>query len=142
MNNNKHPQCGKIFLAIIVIGLVILLSCFLLSPKEKIYLRDLKYPLQTKKFSIVSYNIQARPVLDPCDQKTPLIGELLNAYDLIGVQEAFSSYEKIFKKASLLQGVAFTKRRHPLKLVNSGLAILTRFLIIDIDPNILKKKGH
>ena len=79
------------------------------------------------EFSVVSYNIQARPVLDPCSEKAPLIGAKLKPFDLIGLQEAFSGTEALFQSAQPLHSVYFGRRRHLFKLVNSGLAILTRF---------------
>ena len=141
MIGKKHQNYKRSLIALLVLGLYIALCCFLLSPKEKTYFRDLNNVHSQEELSVLSYNIQARPVLDACDQKTPLIGERLNSYDLIGLQEAFSSYDKIFQRASSLEGVAFCRRRHPLKLVNSGLAVLTRFPISDIDSEYFEEEG-
>lgn len=38
-----------------------------------------------KSFTVVSYNIQARPLLDDCAWKNPQIGERLRPFDLIGL---------------------------------------------------------
>lgn len=79
--------------------------------------------------SVISYNIQARPVLDSCAWKGTRIGERLKEYDLIGIQETFHSHHSLFEKNSVHGEVYFGKRRHCLKPVNSGLAILSRFPI-------------
>ena len=47
--------------------------------------------VDVERFSVISYNVQARPVLDDSKWKMPLIGERLKEYEIIGLQEAFRS---------------------------------------------------
>ena len=77
--------------------------------------------------SVLSYNIQCRPVLDRSAEKSVLIGRRLRTYDLVGVQEAFTEHDRLFAAAKPLHGVYFGRRRHRFKLVNSGLAVLSRY---------------
>ncbi len=94
-----------------------------------------------KTLSVISYNIQARPVLDPCAWKSVRIGERLKRYDLIGIQESFHAHDSLFEKNEVHGKVYFGKRRHCLKLVNSGLAILSRFPIEEVKAEYFEDEG-
>ena len=91
--------------------------------------------------SVISYNIQARPVLDSCAWKSVRIGERLKEYDLIGLQETFHAHDLLFEKNSVHGEVYFGKRRHFLKLVNSGLAILSRYPIEEVKAEYFEDEG-
>ena len=91
--------------------------------------------------SVISYNIQARPVLDSCAWKSVRIGERLKKYDLIGLQESFHAHDLLFEKNTVHGKVYFGKRKHCLKLVNSGLAILSRFPIEKVKAEYFEEEG-
>lgn len=98
-------------------------------------------PDKTVFFTMLCYNIQSRPVLDNASKKNPIIGRLLQKYDIAGLQEAFVSHEKIFKSADPLGGVYFGKRRHSFKLVNSGLAVLSKYPVEKAEAEYFKDEG-
>lgn len=95
----------------------------------------------TTEFSVVSYNIQARPVLDRCEWKSLRIGERIQGDELVGFQESFAAHGALKKKNALHGEVYFGKRRHALKLVNSGLAVFTRFPIETADAEYFQEEG-
>lgn len=94
-----------------------------------------------QSFTVVSYNIQARPLLDDCAWKSPLIGERLRPYDLAGVQESFHRSRMLFDQNALHTVVHFARRRHPAKLVGSGLAVLSRFPVTGAEAEYFEDEG-
>lgn len=113
-----------------IIPLILLLSAgHLLTEDSRNSMRPVQPlpPLMTAStFSVITYNIQSRPLLDDCKGKNPAIGTLLGEYDIAGIQESFHRHDLLFKNSKLGE-VYFGRRCHSLKLVNSGLAILSRF---------------
>ena len=94
-----------------------------------------------RSFTVVSYNIQARPLLDDCGWKSPLIGERLRPFDLAGLQESFCGYQQLFEQNGLHSGARFGRRRHLLKPTNSGLAVLSRFPITGAAAEYFEDEG-
>ena len=72
------------------------------------------------EFSVVSYNIQARPVLDRCEWKSLRIGERIQGDELVGFQESFAAHGALKKKNALHGEVYFGKRRHALHDLHRG----------------------
>lgn len=92
--------------------------------------------------SVLCYNIQSRPVLDDAAGKNPRIGSKLAQYDFAGIQEQFSSPDKMFEAAdSSLGRVYFGKRRHWFKIVNSGLAVFSKHRIIGAEAEYFGDEG-
>lgn len=110
------------------------------SPVE-ISIRPAETGPPRQSFTVVSYNIQARPLLDDCSWKSPLIGERLRSCDLAGLQESFHGYRQLFEQNALHSGVRFSRRRHLLKPVNSGLAILSRFPVTGAEAEYFEDEG-
>ena len=113
------------------------------DPNRYLVLNQPRIPFsdQRETVSVISYNIQARPVLDSCAWKSVRIGERLKEYDLIGIQETFHAHDSLFEKNNVHGKVYFGKRRHCLKLVNSGLAILSRFPIEEVKAEYFEDEG-
>jgi hypothetical protein len=87
--------------------------------------------VDVERFSVISYNVQARPVLDDSKWKMPLIGERLKEYGIIGLQEAFRRQELLFAKCPKHATFYEQGKRHAFKIVNSGLAIMSVFPLSD-----------
>ena len=73
------------------------------DPNRYLVLNQPRIPFsdQRETVSVISYNIQARPLLDDCAWKNPQIGERLRPFDLIGLQESFCGYRQLFEQNSL-----------------------------------------
>ncbi len=84
-----------------------------------------------ERFTVISYNVQSRPVLDDSKWKMPLIGERLKEYEIIGLQEAFRGQELLFAKCPKHGTFYEQGKRHAFKIVNSGLAIMSIYPLSD-----------
>jgi endonuclease/exonuclease/phosphatase family metal-dependent hydrolase len=86
-------------------------------------------PAQPKaiEFSVIAYNVQARPVFDKTGAKFDAMSPLLNPYDIVALQECFKNYKDLWEGTTHPARIYHNTRRHPFKLVNSGLSILGRF---------------
>lgn len=86
-------------------------------------------PQGSGTFSLLSYNVQARPVLDHsrARKNLPVIGRKLNAFDLAGVQECFSFGERLLDQTTHPTRSYFDRRQHWWSLANSGLLSVSRF---------------
>lgn len=91
-------------------------------------------PPTSTRFKIISYNVQARPLLDAsrATVNLPIIGRLLGEYDVGGVEECFSLCEKLLDAAPQPHHYYFSEREHPWSLANSGLAGVSRFEIEEV----------
>ena len=85
---------------------------------------------ETVQFSIMTYNVQARPWFDETRHKFPLISPLLNKYDVCAIQECFKDYGRLWAQAEHPVKVYHATLRHPFKIVGSGLSILGKFPLI------------
>lgn len=82
-------------------------------------------PAQPTEISIASYNVQARPLLDHPEEKFPQMSPLLNAYDLVLIQECFVRHDLLWAAADFPNKVYFGRPAKG-KGINSGLSVLTR----------------
>ncbi|GEM_PF-614484 len=79
------------------------------------------------EFSVVTYNIQGRPILDDTKGKFPEIGQRLEEFDIIGFQECFVHHDYLWEPMEHPVKVFDGKLRNPSKLVGSGLSTASRF---------------
>ncbi len=97
-------------------------------------------------FSLLCYNIQSRPVLDASNDKAPLIGIAASSADIVALQESFVGTELLFRSwgpdcSERKEMAYFNRRRHPLKLCNSGLAILAAHTILATEAEYFQSEG-
>lgn len=90
----------------------------------------LNVPEKTTTFSVLSFNVQMRPVLDPNEWKGPLISARLNLYDVVGVQENFANPEGLMSKLQHPYKIHLSAK-WPFAFTNSGLAIFPKYKIIE-----------
>ena len=77
--------------------------------------------------NVISYNIQARPLLDNASAKVSAIGKRLTEFDLVGIQELFVGASGFASGAEGMNFRYFEPKSHAFKIVNSGLAILSKY---------------
>lgn len=82
---------------------------------------------QALEFTALTYNIQARPILDRADLKIPQIAPLLDIYSVVGIQECFDKCH-LLKHSKLPHQFIFDQKL-PQKSTGSGLAMLTGFKV-------------
>lgn len=80
--------------------------------------------------TILSYNVQMRPVIDNVFKKAKLIGPKLNGYDIVGVQEAFAYASELSNHTDYTNQIVPTKKRHWYTLLGCGLIALSNFNLI------------
>jgi endonuclease/exonuclease/phosphatase family metal-dependent hydrolase len=78
------------------------------------------------EFTLLSYNVQARPWLDDAGEKLPKIAPLLDGYDVVALQECFQQHRLVWAGTSHPNKVHFGRLAHPFKLAGPGLALLSR----------------
>jgi len=83
-------------------------------------------------FSILTYNLQSRPFLDDAGEKLPKISPLLNGYDIIAVQECFQKHELLWAQADFPNKAYFGDLSAYWKLANSGLSMMSRLPVADV----------
>ncbi len=79
------------------------------------------------EFSVVTYNVQARPWFDDSNYKFTHISPLLNPFDLVSIQECFKDYERLWDGTTHPVRIYHSRLKSPWKVVGSGLGILGRF---------------
>jgi len=79
------------------------------------------------EFTVLNYNVQARPWFDDSRHKFQHISPLLNAYDICAVQECFKDHRRLWQAAEHPAKVYHGTLKHPFKIVGSGLSILGKF---------------
>ena len=89
---------------------------------------------------VVSYNVQVRPVLDDAG-KLPEIGKRITDFDIVGIQELFVGAERLKNAAGGMNFRYFAPRRHIFKIVNSGLAVLSRYPVESTAQEYFQKEG-
>jgi len=78
------------------------------------------------EFSVMTFNVQARPWLDDAVEKLPKISPLLRGNDFVAIQECFQRFDLLWADAEYPSRAYFGRYDKPYKLANSGLAVLTR----------------
>lgn len=103
------------------------------------------------EFSVCTYNIQARPVLDDARHKFKYISPLMNQFDIVGFQECFKEHRLLWSQAAHPVKVYHATLKTPFRVVNSGLSSIARFPLRDVKAinfdavgefqNVLASKG-
>ncbi|MCK5862900.1 MAG: endonuclease/exonuclease/phosphatase family protein [Candidatus Hydrogenedentes bacterium] len=78
-------------------------------------------------FSIMTYNVQARPWFDDSKHTFHYLSPLLNKYDICAVQECFKDHNRLWNEAEHPVKIYHATLKHPLKVVGSGLSILGKY---------------
>lgn len=85
------------------------------------------------EFTIMTYNVQARPLFDDSKYKFKYISPLLNNYDICAVQECFKDHHRLWNAAEHPVKLYHATLKHPFKVVGSGLSILGKFPLAKAD---------
>ena len=83
-------------------------------------------PVATE-FSVVSYNVQARPLMDDSVYKFARMPKLLNAYDVVAVQEMWHDQARMFAGWTFPVKLYLGTLNTPFKVTGAGLGIGARF---------------
>jgi endonuclease/exonuclease/phosphatase family metal-dependent hydrolase len=94
------------------------------------------------EFSAIIYNVQSRPYLDDAREKLPKISPLLNGFDIVGIEECFQQHHLLWGQAQYPNKVYFGRLSYPWKLANSGLSVLTRLPIGDVEMEHFRSNGE
>jgi len=81
------------------------------------------------QFSLFTYNVQMRPVLDNNSYKGSRISPQLNLYDIVAIQESFDQKNTLMSAVTHPYQAHFTDKRYFFTFVDSGLSSLSRFPI-------------
>lgn len=85
------------------------------------------------EFTILTYNVQARPVFDDSKHKFKYISPLLNRFDICAFQECFKDHYRLWEEATHPVKTYHAALKHPFELVTSGLSILGKFPLKETD---------
>ena len=91
------------------------------------FLKTLPTTGNAAEFTILTYNVQARPFFDDSKQKFKYISPLLNDYDICAFQECFNDHRLLWEATEHPVKLYHATLRHPFKVVGSGLSILGKF---------------
>lgn len=94
------------------------------------------------EFSILEYNVQARPWLDDAQEKLPKISPLLNGYDVVGIEECFQKHHLLWGQAQYPNKVYFGSLYRPWKLANSGLSLMTKLPLGEVEMEHYRDNGE
>ncbi len=83
------------------------------------------------RFSVVTYNVQARPFLDETREKFPAMGTLLRDFDIVALQECFKDHHRLWRAAGHPLRVYDGTRLDWARLGSSGLSTLAHFRLRD-----------
>ncbi len=123
-----------------VLGLLSLCSCGLSDSKSSSQSED---KVRTS-FSILTYNVQSRPIVDAARARRnlPLIGAKLDEFDIVGIQECFSRCELLLNASQLSSQYYFKDREYWWTWLNSGLAGLSRFPLVEVKKHFFKSQAE
>lgn len=85
------------------------------------------------EFSVLTYNVQARPYFDRTREKFTRMSPLLNRFDIVGLQEAFKDHRRVWREAEHETKVYHSRLKHPFKIVGSGLSNLGKFPLLAVE---------
>lgn len=102
------------------------------------YLRD-DLPVE---FTVATYNVQGRPVLDDTKNKFPEIGRRLGQFDIIGFQECFVHHDYLWEPMDHPAKVFDGSLRNFSKLVGPGLSTAGRFPLVETIQMHFSSKGE
>lgn len=128
-------RIGKVLLGALVLGLAgLLVRYFMLGVEVNVDAAKLppapEKPVATE-FSIVNYNVQARPWFDDSVHKFTRIPKAVNPYDIVSFQEMFKDHGRMFAGLTHPVKVYHATLRHPFKIVGSGLGTVSRFPLVE-----------
>ncbi len=89
-------------------------------------------PVSTE-FSVVAYNVQARPWFDDSVHKFTRMPKVLEPFDIISFQEMFKDHARMYGGLSHPVKVYHAAIQHPFKIVGSGLGTVSRFPLVGTD---------
>lgn len=93
------------------------------------------------EFSVVTYNVQARPWFDESRAKFAAISPLLNDYDLVSIQECFKDYRRLWDGTTHPVRIYHSRLKSPWKIVGSGLSVLGRFPLEGVEAESFETVG-
>lgn len=93
------------------------------------------------EFTILTYNVQARPWFDDSQHKFKYMSPLLNRFDICAFQECFKDHRRLWEAATHPVKIYHTALKHPFEVVPSGLSILGRFPLVEADGHSFKAEG-
>lgn len=79
------------------------------------------------EFSVVAYNVQARPYFDDAQYKFARMPKVLNPFDIVVFQECFKEHETLWAGLTHSVKVYHASLKTPWKIVGSGLGSVSRF---------------
>lgn len=85
------------------------------------------------EFSIVTYNVQARPWFDDSAYKFARMPKVLEPFDIVTFQEMFKDHEIMYAGLSHTTKLYHSGIKHPFKIVGSGLGTVSRFPVTGFD---------
>lgn len=91
---------------------------------SKVYRETRRLPLN---LSVLTYNIQARPFLDDTVGKFDAVGPLLDAFDIVAIQECFKDHRRLWANTTHPVRVYDGVRTDWYRVASSGLTTLARF---------------
>lgn len=81
--------------------------------------------------TLLSYNIQSRPILDNSLKKAKLIGPKLHGYEFCGIMESWIYSQELADYTNYTNKIISTKKRHWYTLLGCGLVTLSNFTLVD-----------
>lgn len=81
--------------------------------------------------TLLSYNVQSRPVLDNVFKKAKLIGPKLDGYSLCGLSESWVYSQELADYTNYENKIISTKKRHWYTLLGCGLVTLSNLTLVD-----------
>ena len=134
----RAPGCAKGFLVGLAVLLAVVAVLAVLRMGSVVVVTEDDGYVQTAdgapiEFSVVSYNVQARPWFDDAKYKFTHMSPLLNPHDLVGIQECFKSYRRLWDGTTHPVKIYHGTLKAPWKICGSGLSVLARFPLLELD---------
>ncbi len=93
------------------------------------------------EFTILTYNVQARPWFDETREKFRYMSPLLNRFDICAFQECFKDHHRLWEAAEHPVKIYHGTLKHPFKITGSGLSILGNFPLKEANGMHFKDEG-
>lgn len=88
---------------------------------------------QPTEFSVVAYNVQARPVFDDSVHKFERMPAVLNPFDIVTFQECFKDHDRLWAGLTHPVKVYQGTLKNWYRIVGSGLGTVSRFPLTDVE---------
>lgn len=95
----------------------------------------------TTEFTVLTYNVQARPWFDETQEKFRRMSPLLNRFDICAFQECFKDHHRLWQAAEHPVKIYHATLKHPFEITGSGLSILGNFPLKEADGIHFKDEG-